>query len=155
MPGFEFNEMQKKSNGERNIVGFTCGAFDFLHPGHLFFLDEASKKCDVLIIGLHTDPSIERPKKNKPTQTSLERYLQLSILPFEKRIIPYDTENDLINIFSTFKIDFRYIGCDYKNKSFTGKSICIRLGIKISYINRFHSWSSSSFKERLVHNDNN
>ena len=50
-------------------VGFTCGAFDLLHAGHIMMLEEARSFCDYLIVGLHSDPSTDRPEKNKPIQS--------------------------------------------------------------------------------------
>ncbi len=60
------------------IVGFTCSTFDLLHAGHIAMLREAKTQCDYLICGLQVDPSIDRPEKNKPVQTLVERYVQLS-----------------------------------------------------------------------------
>jgi glycerol-3-phosphate cytidylyltransferase len=60
------------------IIGFTCGAFDLLHAGHIAMLKECKEHCEYLIVGLHTDPTIDRPTtKNKPVQSIYERYLQL------------------------------------------------------------------------------
>ena len=49
-------------------IGFTCGAFDLLHAGHVVMLKEARQNCDHLIVGLQTDPSIDRQSKNQPVQ---------------------------------------------------------------------------------------
>ena len=50
-------------------IGFTCGAFDLLHAGHIVMLKEAKANCDHLIVGLQTDPSIDRQEKNQPIQS--------------------------------------------------------------------------------------
>ena len=131
------------------IVGFTCGAFDLLHPGHLYLLKMASEHCDKLIVGLHTDPSIDRPEKNKPVQTTLERYIQLTSLPHVKQVIPYDTENDLENLFSVWKLDKRFIGSDYMDTDITGEDVCYQRNIEIVFIPRLHSWSSSGLRYRV------
>ena len=81
-------------------IGFTCGAFDLFHPGHVLMLAEAKEKCDWLIVGLHTNPNVERPDtKGKPIQSMYERWVQLRGCRFVDEIIPYDTEHDLLNIF--------------------------------------------------------
>ena len=59
------------------VIGFTCGAFDLFHAGHNIMLRDCKTRCDKLIVGLHTDPSIDRSEKNKPIQTVYERYTQL------------------------------------------------------------------------------
>jgi len=129
--------------------GFTCGAFDLLHPGHLHLLEVASEQCDVLIVGLHTDPSIDRPTKNRPVQSTLERFLQLQALSFVDIIIPYDTEKDLENLLATQGIHKRFLGSDYEHRSFTGREICEKRNIEMVYVPRLHTWSSSELRERI------
>jgi glycerol-3-phosphate cytidylyltransferase len=130
--------------------GFTCGAFDLLHPGHVHFIHEARKRCNFLIVGLHTDPTIDRPgSKNKPIQSVFERYLQLDGLSCVDLIVPYDTERDLVNMMATLDIQVRFVGTDYDGKKITGEDICGQRGIEISYIPRLHDFSSTSLRERL------
>jgi len=131
------------------VVGFTCGAFDLLHPGHLHMLQVASEQCDKLIVGLHTDPTNGRPEKQKSVQTTFERYIQLAYADFNLSIVPYDTERDLENLFSVFDINKRFLGDDYEGKDFTAKKICEDLGIEIIYVPRKHTWSSSELKFRV------
>ena len=54
-------------------VGFTCSTFDLLHAGHVQMLRDAKSVCDYLIVGLQTDPTIDRKEKNKPVQEYEER----------------------------------------------------------------------------------
>jgi len=125
-----------------NKIGFTCGTFDLLHAGHIVMLEETKQFCDYLIVGLQTDPSIERPSKNKPIQSVYERYIQLSAVKFIDKIIPYDTENSLIDLLQSQNINIRFVGEDYKNKTFTGDD----LNIKIQYTTRQHSFSTTSLR---------
>lgn len=131
------------------ITGFTCGAFDLLHPGHIHLLKTASEQCDTLMVGLHTDPTIDRPQKNKPVQTTFERYCQLAALSYVDTIVPYDTETDLRNLLATLDIQTRFIGSDYIRSPITGEDICSARRIQIIYIDRLHDWSSSSMRERI------
>src|SRR5438874_1478107 len=43
-------------------VGFTCGAFDLLHAGHVDYLEKARQICDRLIVAVNSDSSIRRYK---------------------------------------------------------------------------------------------
>ena len=96
-------------------VGITFSAFDLLHAGHIGMLREAAENCDYLIVGLQTDPTIDRPDtKNKPVQTLVERYAQLNALKFIDEIVPYQTEQDLLDILELFQIDVRFLGEEYK-----------------------------------------
>lgn len=131
-------------------IGFTCGAFDLFHAGHNIFLRDAKKYCDHLIVGLHTDPTIDRQHKNKPIQTIYERYVQLKNCSWVDDIIPYDTEDDLVNVLATNNIDVRFLGADYVDKPFTGDKLCQTLNIEIIYLNRYHTFSSSELRNRIA-----
>ena len=73
------------------IVGFTCSAFDLLHAGHVQMLRDAKEQCDYLMCGLQVDPTLDRPEKNQPIQTVVERYAQLKALRYVDEIVPYST----------------------------------------------------------------
>ena len=55
-------------------IGFTCSTFDLFHAGHYLMLKDAKDQCDILIVGLQTDPTIDKEyrvttggkNKNKP-----------------------------------------------------------------------------------------
>lgn len=130
-------------------TGITFSTFDLFHAGHVKMLEEAKSKCDYLIVGLQLDPSLDRPEKNKPTQSIIERYVQLKGCKFIDEIIPYVSEIDLLDILTSFKIDLRIIGEEYKNKEFTGKDYCIKKGIEIYYNKREHRFSSSALRKQV------
>ena len=48
-------------------VGITFSSFDLFHAGHVKMLEDAKRECDYLICGLQTDPTLDRPEKNRPT----------------------------------------------------------------------------------------
>ena len=127
------------------ITGFTCSCFDLLHAGHILMLEEAKLQCDRLIVGLQTDPTLDRPTKNKPIQSVTERYIQLAAVKYVDEIIPYSTEQDLSNLLKALPIDIRIIGEDYRDKDFTGKE----LNIPLYYNKREHDWSSSALRNKL------
>jgi glycerol-3-phosphate cytidylyltransferase len=130
-------------------VGITFSSFDLLHAGHVVMLKEAKKHCDYLIVGLQLDPSIERPNKNSPSQSIIERYIQLKGSKYVDEIIPYESEQDVEDILRSFKIDVRIIGEEYKTVDFTGKKYCIEKEIEIYYNTREHRFSSTDIKTRL------
>ena len=131
-------------------VGFTCSAFDMLHSGHIQMLRDAREQCDYLICGLQTDPSADRPEKNRPIQTIVERYTQLKAVQYVDEIIPYATEEDLKDILSMYHIDVRILGDEYREKDFTGKEICKRRDIALYFNKRDHRFSSSELRRRVV-----
>ena len=135
-------------------IGITFSTFDLFHAGHVKMLEEAKSKCDYLIVGLQLDPSIDRPNKNKPTQSIVERYVQVRSCKYIDEVVPYVTEQDLIDVLSSFKIDLRIIGEEYKGKDFTGKEYCEEKGIEIYYNKREHRFSSSALREQVVKSEN-
>ena len=135
-------------------VGFTCSTFDLLHAGHILMLAECKNICDYLIVGVQSDPTIDRPEtKNKPVQSVVERYVQLSAVKFIDQIIVYDTEKDLEDLLMFLPIGVRIIGEEYKDKEFTGKQICEDRGIKIWYNSRNHRFSSSELRRRTYQSE--
>lgn len=134
-------------------VGITFGVFDLLHAGHIMMFEEAKKKCDYLIVGLNTDPISIEPAKNQPTQSVVERYIQLEGCKYVDEIIPYTTEQDLDDILRAMPIDIRIIGEEYREKDFTGKKFCLDNHIEIYYNKRTHRFSSSSLRKVVADNE--
>ncbi len=130
-------------------VGITFSTFDLLHAGHIKMLEEAKRVCDHLIVGLQLDPSIDRAEKNAPAQTIIERYIQLKGCIHVDEIIPYVTENDLLDILQSFKIDVRIVGDEYIEKQYTGRKYCEEKGIEVYYNSRDHRFSSSGLRKQV------
>lgn len=142
-------------NGKKLRVGFTCSAFDLCHAGHISMLEEAKNQCDWLIVGLQNDLTADRPSKNKPVQSIVERFIQLNAVKYVDQIIPYNTEKDLEDLLLMLPIDIRILGDEYKDKEFTGKSICIKRGIEIYFNGREHSFSTTDLRRRVTQADLN
>ena len=130
-------------------VGFTCSTFDLLHAGHVQMLRDAKSVCDYLIVGLQTDPTIDRKEKNKPIQSIVERYVQLQAVKYVDEIITYSTEKDLEDILNMYKLDVRIMGEEYRDKDFTGKDICQKRGIQFYFNKRDHRFSTTDLRSRV------
>ena len=112
-------------------------------------LNEAKQQCDYLIVGLQTNPTIDRPDtKNKPVQSIVERYVQLNAVKFVDEIIVYETERDLEDLLMFLPLNVRFIGEEYHGKDFTGKQICVDRNIDIIYNSRTHRFSSTELRQR-------
>ena len=128
-------------------VGIVASCFDLFHAGHILMLMKAKEHCDRLIVALQSDPTIDRPDKNKPVQALSERYIQLEACKYVDQIVPYDTEADLYNLLAGYDWDVRFLGMDYIDRTeFTGSD----LDIPIHYCSRRHNYSSSSLRERIL-----
>ena len=135
-------------------VGITFSAFDLLHAGHVKMLEDAKRACDYLICALQTDPTIDRPEKNRPVQSVVERYIQLKGCKYVDEIVPYATEQDLEDVLRSFKIDVRIIGDEYENKQFTGRQYCEEKGIDLYFNKREHRFSSSELRREVQTKEN-
>lgn len=132
-------------------IGFTCSTFDLFHAGHLLMLEEAKKQCDYLIVGLQTDPTIDRPtEKNKPVQSVFERFVQLEACKYIDKVIPYATEKELVDILLSYPINVRILGVEYAEKDFTGRWECETHNIELYFNRREHSFSTSELRNRVV-----
>ena len=131
-------------------IGITFSACDLLHAGHVKMLEDAKAQCDYLICGLQTDPTVDRPEKNKPIQSAVERYIQLKGCKYVDEIVPYATEQDLEDVLQSFTIDVRILGDEYADKNFTGRAYCEEKGITLFYNKREHRFSSSELRKEVA-----
>jgi len=131
-------------------IGFTCSTFDLFHAGHIVMLQESKSLCDYLVCGLLTDPTIDRPDtKSSPIQTPFERYVQLSSCRYVDEVIPFSTEQEIIDMVLSIQPDIRIVGEEYRDKDHTGKGLC-----KVHYNKRKHSFSSTSLRKRVQEAEN-
>ena len=127
------------------IIGITFGSFDLYHYGHALMFEECKEYCDYLIVGVQSDPSIDRPKKNKPVQSHEERKGIVSSLKFVDEVVSYDTEADLIEVLKNIQPHVRILGADHEGKPFTGHE----LPIKCVFNTRDHGYSTSELRKRV------
>ena len=128
------------------VKGVVAGAFDVYHPGYVKMLKEAKENCSVLIVLLHTDPSIERPEKLRPILSPAARKEMLESIKYVDEVIRYTYEEQLLDLLKIGEFDIRFLGDDYKNKPFTGDN----LNIAIHWIDRSHGWSTTKYKQMLI-----
>lgn len=126
--------------------GIIAGNFDVIHPGYIAMFKECKSYCEEFIIFLHTDPSIERPEKLKPVLSVKDRDEILMSIKYIDNVFTYTYESDLINLLKLIQPDIRFLGDDYKGKTYTG----FELDIPIHYLDRSHGWSTTKFKEEIA-----
>ena len=144
-----FNKV-KELKDKGLIIGITFSQFDLLHAGHIAMLAEAKYHCDYLICGLQNNASWDRPQKNSPIQSLVERQIQLSAVRFVDEIVVYETERDLVDLILTLPIDIRILGVEYEDTNFTGRNEGAGRGIEHIFNKRDHSFSSSSLRKRVA-----
>ena len=130
---------------KNKIVGITFGSFDLCHYGHALMFEECKEYCDYLIVGVQSDPSIDRPEKNSPIQSHKERLGIVSSIKFVDEVKPYDTESDLIKVLKEVNPDVRILGADHQGTEFTEHE----LPIKCIFNSRDHGYSTSELRKRI------
>ena len=132
---------------EKELVGFTAGNFDLLHPGYIKCFKWAKKHCDKFIIFLQKDPSATRFTKYKPVIPMWDRYEALMSIEYIDDVYVYQTEEELYELIKFWKPDVRILGEDYIGKTdFTGAD----LPPKIVYTTRSHGWSTTKLKDLIT-----
>lgn len=126
-------------------VGFTAGAFDVIHPGYIKMFKEIKDHCDILMVGLHEDPSIERDKMS-PVLNVDDRIQILDSIKFIDKIVVYSKEDHLLEVIKNINPDILFLGDDYRDKFHNG----LKLKIKTFFCNRDHGWSTTKFKKLIT-----
>lgn len=140
----QIDALKNKHTGKR--IGIVASCFDLLHTGHLIMLQDAKQQCDILIVCLQTDPTIDRPHKNKPIQQFIERETMINAVRYIDEVIVYSTEYDYYNILKYLKPDIRILGSDWQGKLYTGHDLT---DIPIHFHARTHGWSTSNLRKRI------
>ncbi len=130
------------------ITGFTCGAMDLLHAGHVLMLKECRAQCDFLIVGLQVDPSMDRSDKQKPIETLEERKIRLEGSKYVDKIIVYKDEVDLYNLLKKLNPDVRFMGEDWRDRPNYSRDLLPNM--KVIYNTRGHNFSSTNLRERIL-----
>jgi glycerol-3-phosphate cytidylyltransferase len=127
-------------------IGCTFSCFDLLHSGHCLFLEDCRKNCDIMIVGLQTDPTIDRPEKNKPILSFEEREILVKSNRYIDFYFTYDTEESLLEALKVLEPNVRFLGTDYINKNFTGCELDIPIGFHDRYL---HNYSTTGLRKRI------
>ena len=136
----------------RNIVGFTSGYFDIMHPGHVLMLKECKRYCDYLIVAVNEyRTKTKQPdgrEKNEPIWTPRERLLMVEACKFVDEAFLYDGEKGLYDylFYYSDRIDVRILGDDHKDKPFTGDD----LEIDIMFNSRDHEYSTTNTIAKII-----
>ena len=140
------SELKKIKNKK---VGFTNGCFDLIHQGHIHYLKEARKNCDLLILGLNSDSSIKKIKgKDRPILNQKERSEILRNFDFIDRIVIFDQKTPL-NLIKTIKPQIIFKGDDYSKEEVVGNKEIKKWGGKVDLIKCVKGKSTSKIIRKI------
>lgn len=128
-------------------IGFTNGCFDLMHPGHVYLLQQARSRCDVLIVAANSDASISRLKgPGRPVgDASLRRPL---LLPLVDALVEFDDDTPL-DIIKAIHPQFLFKGDEYIDQNVVGADFVAARGGEVVFIPMLPNFSTTQIAEVL------
>lgn len=141
----------KKLKKEGKTIGITNGAFDILHAGHVQYLEDAKKQCDILIVSVNTDESVKLYKDpNRPINSQEDRAKTVAALESVDYVTSHN-ERRMRDTLLTFEPNYYIKGGDYNPESLTSKDVLDKWGGEVLFIPLLEGRSTSNTIETIVH----
>ena len=143
-------DILKKAQADGKKTGFTNGCFDIIHLGHVRYLSEARRYCDVLVLGLNSDASVKRLKgEGRPVNPQDARAEVLEALECVDLITVFDedTPEELIKLITP---DIIFKGGDWKEEDIAGAGHVKAAGGEVKVIPYVDGYSTTKFIEKLA-----
>lgn len=144
---FQINEINQKYKDKK--IAFTCSTFDLMHVGHILMLQDCKNVADILVVGLQTDPTIDRPEKSKPIQDYNDRLIQISSCKYVDEVIQYSSEQDLKDILKALNPYVRVLSHEWEKKSYTGRDLMI----DIHYYNQYYEKNTDNLIKQIYESE--
>jgi FAD synthetase len=115
------------------VLVLVAGTFDLIHPGHIRFIQEASKLGDVMVI-VGRDSTVERIKGHRPFIPENQRLEVVKNLKGVKKAVLGYEDTDPLKIVQNIKPDILLLG---PNQNFSKEKIELDLekrGLKTKII---------------------
>jgi D-beta-D-heptose 7-phosphate kinase/D-beta-D-heptose 1-phosphate adenosyltransferase len=136
-----------RSAGE--VVVFTNGCFDILHPGHVSYLQFARSQGDVLIVGLNSDKSVRDIKgEGRPVVDEGGRAALLGALESVTHIVLFD-EPTPKEIVEEVRPDVLVKGEDWAEKGVVGREFVESYGGRVVLAAILEGYSTSAIINRI------
>ena len=136
-------------NGQ--TVGFTAGAFDMFHIGHLNLINNARKLCDYLIVGVNSDELIKHYKNKIAIIPFEERLAIVSSIKGVDRTVRIDSLDKEL-VWKETAYDLLFIGSDWQGNERwkqTEQKMAV-YGVKVIYLPYTEGTNSSVIREKLL-----
>ncbi len=125
-----------------------AGNFDVIHPGHIYFLNEASKLGNVTIV-VARDETIKKFKGRAPIFNEDERKLILESLKMVEKVILGD-QKDFFKPVLNESPDIIFLGPDQYSSWIEERINKSGLNTKIMRLDKRLPYSSSELKRRFL-----
>jgi D-beta-D-heptose 7-phosphate kinase/D-beta-D-heptose 1-phosphate adenosyltransferase len=134
-----------------DVIVFTNGCFDLLHPGHISYLEKARTLGDRLIVGLNSDESVKRLKgSGRPVNNQQDRARLLAALQCVDAVVVFE-EDAPARLIEEVKPDILVKGGDYSLDQVVGASYVQSYGGRVEILPYVSGYSSSNILEKLKH----
>lgn len=132
------------------VVVFTNGVFDLLHPGHIAQLEAARSFGDVLVVGLNSDNSARALGKgiDRPVQNDLSRLIVLGALRAVDAVALFDEPTPL-ELIKLIKPDVLVKGADYGRDEVVGREVVEASGGRVELVPLVKGYSTSAIIDRI------
>lgn len=144
---------QYKEKGKK--IGLTNGAFDILHTGHVLYLQEAKKQCDILVVSINTDSSIKEYKDSgRPIVSQDERAAIVAALE-SVDFVTFHNERRMKTTLEVLKPDYYIKGGDYAISNLTSSETLKQWGGKPLLLNYRKGKSTTNLIQKILDRYNN
>jgi glycerol-3-phosphate cytidylyltransferase len=136
--------------GQAMIIGYTAGAFDLFHVGHLNILRNARAMCDRLVVGVSTDELIIACKRKKPVILFEERMEVVRSIRYVDAVVAQENM-DKMAMWERLRFDLMFVGDDWRGtrKWQDYEEQFRRVGVRIVYFPYTQHTSSSLLRDAL------
>jgi rfaE bifunctional protein nucleotidyltransferase chain/domain len=131
-------------------IVFTNGVFDLLHPGHIQYLDAASKLGTHLIVALNTDDSVRRIKGHLRPVMKLEERLEVMAALESVRFVTWFNEDTPAEIIPLVRPDVLVKGGDWEPESIVGKEFVESYGGRVLSLPFVSGYSTTKILEKIA-----
>lgn len=136
-----------QSQGE--LVVFTNGCFDIIHPGHVDYLTRAKELGQRLVMGVNTDASVSKLKgSHRPIQNEDARLQVLAALECVDALVLFE-EQTPFDLISTVKPNILVKGGDYTIDTIVGSDIVMQNGGRVEIIPFLEGYSTSAIEKKI------
>ena len=146
----EARALVDRTRGAGQIIVFTNGVFDVLHPGHVRYLRDARALGDLLIVGVNSDRSSRALGKapDRPINPESERAEVLAALASVDAVVVFD-EDTPHAIISALQPDILVKGADWGENAIVGRDVVELRGGRVVRIELAKGYSTTAILDRI------
>jgi rfaE bifunctional protein nucleotidyltransferase chain/domain len=146
----QVDEWVRSARMENCRIGFTCGSFDLMHPGHAQYLYRARQRCDRLLVAVNSDASVRRYKSPlRPINPEADRMYVVAALESVDAVTILDDDRPL-PLIRRWKPDLYLKGGDYQVTSLRSAKEVEEYGGKAEVLASEFGTSTSAMIDRIA-----